>query len=110
VAEPKQLWPLWRLWRRSMRTDANPHCNSMRPWFDHLIACAIWRWHVAWKLNVTGHVLYSIFDCFFNEESGHGTLARKFISCDVCRHLHVKSLYSSTGKDVVCLISKYCVL
>jgi hypothetical protein len=44
--------------RRPLRT---PTVSTRRPWFDHLIACAIWRWHASWKLNVTGHILHTIF-------------------------------------------------
>jgi hypothetical protein len=32
-----------------------------------LIACTIWWWHISWKPNVMGHMLYvyNIFDLFF---------------------------------------------
>jgi hypothetical protein len=30
-----------------------------------LIVCAIWRWRVSWKLNITGHMLNNIFDFLF---------------------------------------------
>jgi hypothetical protein len=61
--------------RRPLQT---PIVTTRRPWFDHLIACAIWRWRVSWKLNVTGHMLYDIFDLFFNKESHYGDLVREF--------------------------------
>jgi hypothetical protein len=38
--------------RRPLR---KPIVTTRNPWFDHLIAYAIWRWRVSWKLNVTGH-------------------------------------------------------
>jgi hypothetical protein len=36
-------------------------------WFDYLIACAIRRWRVSWKVNITGHirVLYNV--SYFSE-------------------------------------------
>ena len=69
--------------RRPLLTPIVTAVTAMRPWLDHLIGCAIWQWHVAWKLNVTGHVLYSIFDFLFNGESYYGKFVREFISCGV---------------------------
>jgi hypothetical protein len=83
------------MWQRSLRVRENAvrrtavclemdggrfeHIVTMgRLWFDHLIAWAIWRWRVPWKLNVTGHMLYNIFDLFFNKESHYGELVLKF--------------------------------
>jgi hypothetical protein len=62
--------------RRPLRT---PIVTTQRPWLDHLVACAIWRWRVSWKINVTGRVLYNIFDLFFfNKESHYEELVREF--------------------------------
>jgi hypothetical protein len=61
--------------RRPLRT---PTVTMRRPRFDHMIACAIWRWRLSWKLNVTGHMLYNIFDLFSNEESHYEELVREF--------------------------------
>jgi hypothetical protein len=44
-----------------------------RPWFDHLTACAIWRWLLSWKLNVT-----ECFRLIFNKESHYGEPLREF--------------------------------
>jgi hypothetical protein len=58
--------------KASLRGSCAAHChlswNGWRPlwmpvvttrpqWGDHVIAWAIWWWHVSWKLNITGDVL-----------------------------------------------------
>jgi hypothetical protein len=35
--------------------------TKMCPWFDHMIACAIWRRRVCWNLNATGEMC-KVFD------------------------------------------------
>jgi hypothetical protein len=60
--------------RRPLQT---PIVTMRRPWFDDLIACAVWRWRVSWKPNVTGHMLYAynIFKLVFcNKESHYAEL------------------------------------
>jgi hypothetical protein len=60
---------------------------------DLVIACAIWRWWLFWKLNVIGHMLYNIFYIFFNKEWHYGELCASFVSlcilirrdCRYCR-------------------------
>jgi hypothetical protein len=67
VVHSRLPWNGWRLlWI--------PNVTTRRPWFDHLIACTIWQWRGSWKLNITGHMLYNIFDFFFNKESHYGQL------------------------------------
>jgi hypothetical protein len=47
-----------------LEADSNTYRNYEAPMVDHLIACAIWRWRVSWKLNITRHTLYNIFGFF----------------------------------------------
>jgi hypothetical protein len=51
-------WNGRRLLRASVVTTGHS-------WFDHVIACAIWHWHVSSKLNVAGLMLYNILAFFF---------------------------------------------
>ena len=61
------LWDdLWNVYHLSRNAHLFPivlfiYCmyNYKVPWFDHLIPCAIWWWHVPQKLNILGHVLYN---------------------------------------------------
>jgi hypothetical protein len=51
----------WNGWRPFQ----TPIVMMRHPQFDHLIAFAISEWHVSRRLNVTGHMLYTILDLFF---------------------------------------------
>jgi hypothetical protein len=64
-------WNGWRLLQLTIITMTHP-------WFDNLIACAIWQWHVPWKLNVIGHTLYNISELIFNKESHYRQPVHKF--------------------------------
>jgi hypothetical protein len=57
-----------------------PIVTTSRSWFDHLIACAIWRWRVYWKLNVTGYILRSIFDLLLTRNRTMKSLCANFVS------------------------------
>jgi hypothetical protein len=53
------------------------------PWWaliDYSIACAIWQWSLAWKLSITGHVLYNIFGIlpFLTTRWQYGELVHEF--------------------------------
>jgi hypothetical protein len=68
---------LCRLPWNGRRQHRIPIVTTRHPWF-HLIACAIWLCHVSWKVNVTRHVLYNIFDLWFiNKKSHYGGLVRE---------------------------------
>jgi hypothetical protein len=62
-----------------------PTVTTMRPWFDHLIACANWRWRVSWKVNVTGHTLHSIFTFFLARNRTIWCLCANFLSSSIYR-------------------------
>jgi hypothetical protein len=55
--------------RRPLRL---PTVATRRPWFDHLIACVIWRWRASRYLSVTGYMPCNIFDMIFNKGSYYG--------------------------------------
>lgn len=55
-----------------------PTVTTKLPWFEHLITCAILRCCVSRKLNVTEHVLYTVFDLLFNKKSHYGELMCEF--------------------------------
>jgi hypothetical protein len=50
--------------RNGWRPLLTPTVTRRRPWFHRLVASAIWRRRVSWKLNVTGHMLYNTSTLF----------------------------------------------
>lgn len=57
-----------------------PIITTRLTWFDHSTACTIRQWCAPWKLNVTGHMLYNIFNLFLTRIHTMNSLCSNFIS------------------------------
>jgi hypothetical protein len=76
--------------RRPLHT---PIITTRCPWFDHLIACVLWWWHVYWKPNVIRHT-YIVH--FLTRNHTTGNLCVNLLSLCMC----VKQFYVELGSNI----------